>query len=195
MNTDIINIVLAGFSLLTAGCSAIAAISANQAARKSFEFTKSTQLAADERKKKQATLDAYNILQEQVCDRINYYQIKDIKDAYRNSDKAFMAELDGYVARIEHYCVGLEMSIYDYDTFYELTHGYFDDGPLKERIDIILANKDLAEEHYSHIYDVWEKMISISRAKTILKVYKVQLNPEDEMEISEIQETAHQDTK
>lgn len=84
------------------------------------------------REKKQATLDAFNTLQEQVFDKLNQYtyaQIKDICNTWKQIEnkKAFAEEekvhmeyciseyrlLSGYLARIEHFALGVNTGIYD----------------------------------------------------------------------------------
>lgn len=94
-----------------------------------------------QREKKQATLDAFNILQEQAFDRLNQYTFKEIKEicdiwqqtvisknnkAALDGEKAsqeenekrehYLAEyrtLSGYLARIEHFALGVNTGIYD----------------------------------------------------------------------------------
>lgn len=85
-----------------------------------------------EREKKQATLDAFNVLQEQVFDYLNQYtfrEIRDICDTWNDSRKeSEMSEdekehfkyavseyrkLSGYLARIEHFSLGVNTGIYD----------------------------------------------------------------------------------
>lgn len=63
------------------------------------------------------------------------------------------------MARIEHFCVGLNQKIYDFDTVYELAHGYFD-GSLKIRIKPILdkKQKNTAHDYYANIHGVLAKM-------------------------------------
>lgn len=65
------------------------------------------------REKKQATLDAINLLQEQVFDKINMLTPKEIREIAeaRNSDA--YVELSSLLARIEHFCLGANENIYD----------------------------------------------------------------------------------
>lgn len=84
------------------------------------------------RDKKQATLDAFNVLQEQVFDKLNQYtyaQINDVcatwnqignKKTLTEEEKAHeeycVSEyrlLSGYLARIEHFALGVNAGIYD----------------------------------------------------------------------------------
>lgn len=85
------------------------------------------------RQKKQATLDAFNLLQEQVFDKLNLYTINDIEqicETWRNRNKKsddinpedrkkldmLINEyhvLSSYLARIEHFALGVNTDIYD----------------------------------------------------------------------------------
>jgi hypothetical protein len=91
-----------------------------------------------QREKKQATLDAFNLLQEQAFDKLNQYtfaQIKEICDGWQEAIKlrknkqwanlneqdrekfeSYISEyrnLSGYLARIEHFALGVNTDIYD----------------------------------------------------------------------------------
>lgn len=94
-----------------------------------------------QREKKQATLDAFNVLQEQVFDYLNQYtyaQIREVCDEWRqaiadnknkhngqvvnlteeqqnNRNQCFNEYriLSGYLARIEHFALGVNTGIYD----------------------------------------------------------------------------------
>lgn len=94
-----------------------------------------------QREKKQATLDAFNVLQEQVFDKLNQYtfsQIRAICDNWQETmakkknskqpngeytceeekkqPERYLDEyitLSGYLARIEHFALGVNTGIYD----------------------------------------------------------------------------------
>lgn len=92
------------------------------------------------REKKQATLDAVNVLQEQVFDNLNLYTLADIENictrwktetrrrkttiekmtedelAARNECIKEYRILSGYLARIEHFALGVNTGIYDTKT-------------------------------------------------------------------------------
>ena len=85
------------------------------------------------RDRKQATLDAYNQLQEQALDHLNYYRPADIVEIAKNPRSEEYKKISTYIARIEHFCVGVTQNIYDRKTVYELAHGYFD-GAVRDRI-------------------------------------------------------------
>lgn len=66
-----------------------------------------------EHDKKQATLDAFNILQEQVFDRINLYSNSEVKEVAEDTRSQEYKELTALMARIEHFSVGVNSEIYD----------------------------------------------------------------------------------
>lgn len=110
------------------------------------------------RDRKQATLDAYNQLQEQALDHLNYYVPAKIKEIAQNRKDEEYKKLSAYVARIEHFCVGVNQKIYDRKTVYELAHGYFD-GALKVRIEPIIAFKNqFGHDYYANIHKVYAWM-------------------------------------
>ena len=112
------------------------------------------------RDRKQATLDAYNALQEQALDHLNHYMPKMIEEiaAHPRSDE--YKTVSAYVARIEHFCVGVNRGIYDRQVVYDLAHGYLD-GTIRSRITPLIARKNHhGGDYYSNIrrlYDWMEK--------------------------------------
>ena len=118
--------------------------------------------------RQQATLDAYNQLQEQALDHLNYYMPAAIKEIAKDRRSEEYKKLSAYVARIEHFCVGVNQKIYDQKTVYELAHGYFDGG-LKTRIEPIIERKNqLDHDYYANIHKVyaWMEMETEKRKKT-----------------------------
>ena len=110
------------------------------------------------RDRKQATLVAYNQLQEQALDHLNYYMPAAIKEIAKDRRSEEYKKLSAYVARIEHFCVGVNHKIYDQKTVYELAHGYFDGG-LKTRIEpIIERNNQFDHDSYANIHEVYAWM-------------------------------------
>ena len=120
-----------------------------------FLFSALVTFRGEQREKKQATLDALNILQEQVFDNINTYtfgEIKDIadkwsesianKNQYVNSGQGTVTDfwnlhhefdssideyrkISGYLARIEHFSLGVNTGIYDDKTTERAATTYF----------------------------------------------------------------------
>lgn len=101
-----------------------------------------------QRDRKQATLDAYNQLQEQVFDHLSLWTSSEIKMIGENYSSAEYKQLSAYIARIEHFCVGVNQGIYDRKTMYELSHGYLDRA-IKVRIEPIITSKNAFGKVYS----------------------------------------------
>lgn len=71
------------------------------------------------RDRKQATLDAYNRLQEQALDHINTYVPAKMKEIAKDAHSPEYKTISLYLARVEHFCVGVNQKIYDSKTVYE----------------------------------------------------------------------------
>ncbi len=56
------------------------------------------------RARKEATLDAYNDLQEQSLDALNKYDSEVIQNIVNDNEE--YAKITKYLARVEHFCVG-----------------------------------------------------------------------------------------
>ena len=95
------------------------------------------------RDRKQATLEAFNRLQTEVFDYLNMYTPAEIAKICENTRSADYKTISAYLARIEHFCVGLNQGIYDKETFFALAHGYFDGQMLQKRIKPIIDKKNL----------------------------------------------------
>ena len=109
---------------------------------------------------KQATLDAYNALQNEVFDRINLYRPAEILEISKHPTSKEYNEISSLIARIEHFCVGVNSRIYDRKTVYELAHGYFDAAKLKGRTAPIIDRKNSNTDHdyYENIHRVFDWM-------------------------------------
>lgn len=109
--------------------------------------------------RKQATLEAYNLLQEQALDQLYVYMPKQLKEIVKNRRSEEYKLLSSYVARVEHFAVGVNQKIYDLNTAYELSHGFLDGG-IRTRIEILIGRKDenFDEEFYQNIKVLYEKM-------------------------------------
>lgn len=97
--------------------------------------------------KMQDTLDAYNQLQEQALDKLHVRSKEEILEISKKMRSAEYREISSYVARIEHFCVGVNMKIYDKKTVYQLAHGFLD-GAIKEKIAPILERKKVNGENF-----------------------------------------------
>ena len=109
--------------------------------------------------RKVATIDAYNQLQEQALDKLYVYMPKEIKELARNRRKEEYKQVAVYIARIEHFAVGVNHGVYDLDIVYELAHGFLD-GSIRERIKPIIEvkEKDSADEYYNNIKKMYALM-------------------------------------
>ena len=104
------------------------------------------------RDRRQATLEAYNRLQEQALDHLNLYMPSQIREIAKNNRSEEYKRLSVYVARIEHFCVGVNEKIYDRHTVYELAHGYLD-GTVKNRIESLIEKKNRSgRDYYENIH-------------------------------------------
>lgn len=123
-------------------------------------FSAFTYIRTMRRDRKQATLDAYNCLQEQVFDLLNQYTPSEIREIAKNNRSSEYKTVSSLAARIEHFCVGVNQKIYDFNTMYELAHGYFDAAFLKARIEPLLEKKhqNTSYDYYANIHSVWAKM-------------------------------------
>lgn len=116
--------------------------------------------------RKQATLEAYNLLQEQALDQLYVYMPKQLKEVVKNRRSEEYKLLSSYVARVEHFAVGVNQRIYDLNTVYELSHGFLDGG-IRTRIEILIGRKDenFDEEFYQNIKILYEKMDEKTRKR------------------------------
>ena len=111
------------------------------------------------RDRKQATLDAYNLLQKQALDHLNYYTPAQIAEIAKNPRSDEYKKISAYIARIEHFCVGVNQKIYDKKTVYALAHDYLDGG-IKSRIEPIINRKNQYKDmdYYENIHQFYNWM-------------------------------------
>ena len=114
--------------------------------------------------KKKSTLDAFNLLQEQVLDKLNLYSIKEIKKISEDPHSEIYKEISGLLARIEHFSVGVNSKIYDIETLKRLAEKYF--YALYDKLLPIITKKRKINTSDKH-YDEFEKLI-----KNIKGLYK-----------------------
>lgn len=109
--------------------------------------------------RRQATLDAYNQLQEQALDHLNYYMPSEIVEIAKNPRSEEYKKVSSYVARVEHFCVGVNQKIYDSETVYALAKDYLD-GVIRARIEPIIdrKNKFGSDNYYENIHRVYDWM-------------------------------------
>ena len=111
------------------------------------------------RDRKQATLDAYNQLQEQALDHLIYYRPTEIAEIAENPRSEEYKKISAYIARIEHFCVGVNQKIYDSETVYALARDYLD-GAVKTRIEPMIDRKNQfgSDDYYENIHQVYAWM-------------------------------------
>jgi hypothetical protein len=113
------------------------------------------------RDRKQATLDAYNCLQNEALDKMNLFMPSDIREIANDPKTDKYKEISSYIARIEHFCVGVNENIYDKKVVYKLAHGYLDSSFILNRINPIIdkKQKNADEDYYENIHKVlrWMK--------------------------------------
>lgn len=106
------------------------------------------------------TLTAYSALQSEAFDKLNKIKPAEVIEIVKHPRSDEYNEISGYIARIEHFCVGVNQGIYDAKTVYELAHGYLDGNKVRNLIDPIIDRKNYRgdEDYYSNIHEVLEKM-------------------------------------
>ena len=105
------------WSLMIALCSAV--ISGVSIFVSIFTYSK-----AVEHDRKQDTLEAFNRLQNEVLDKITFNK-KDVAEVASDVGSDEYKTLSKYLARIEHFCVGVNTEIYDIDVLKRLAGKYF----------------------------------------------------------------------
>lgn len=103
------------------------------------------------RDRKQATLDAYNVLQEQALDKLNECSSIEIKRIVEERNRDKYREISQHLARIEHFSVGVNTGIYDKRIVYEMAHGYLDIA-IWHKLQPVLEQKHKGEEEFYHNY-------------------------------------------
>lgn len=104
------------------------------------------------------TLNAFNVLQEQCFDKLNLYSPSEIKEICKNRKSEKYKILSGYVARLEHFCVGVNNGIYDKKVVYDLAHGFLDGKVIIERIAPIIEIKNSDDDYFRNIHKVLDYM-------------------------------------
>ncbi len=111
--------------------------------------------------RKVATLDAYDKLQKDSFDVLNKWMPNEISDACENKQSDAYKELSSALARIEFFCAGIIHNVYDIDIFYDMAHGYFDEGGTLYRRMIPLLESKLQtadKDYFENIHNVLFKM-------------------------------------
>ena len=114
--------------------------------------------------KKKDTLDAYNCLQEQALDILySSYKPADCKEISQHPrlHSEEYKEISRYIARIEHFCIGVKQNIYDKEVVYELADGFLN-GAIRERIEPIIERKNnrsgTSKDFYENTHFVMDEL-------------------------------------
>lgn len=144
-NVDIVTIITAIISVILSAVS--------------FGYSFYTYRKAIIHDRRQATLQAYNLLQEQAFDQLNQYMPAEIRSIAEHPTSKEYKVISGYLARIEHFCVGVNTQIYDREIVYAIAHGYMDSSTLLGRIEPMIEKKNHGQhDYYENIHIVLEWM-------------------------------------
>ena len=114
--------------------------------------------------KKKATLDAYNILQSQVLDKLNSYTKKQIEEISANPRSEEYKEISALLARVQHFAVGVNTNIYDEKVVKRLAGKYF--LGIYDKLSPLIEKKRSVNKTEKH-YDEFEQLVV-----KIKKMYK-----------------------
>lgn len=107
--------------------------------------------------RKKDTLDAFNVLQQQALDPLQSYTRARIREIAEDSRSEEYRIISTYLARIEHFCVGVEQKVYDQRTVWELSEGFLNRG-VYEKLKPIIEHKNQQKNYYRNFLAVVEKM-------------------------------------
>ena len=111
-----------------------------------------TKKAADKsliRERKEATIKAVNLMQNEVFDEMLKYKASDVKKASEDTSSADYKMFSTYLARCDHFAIGIEESIYDYAVLKKLAGGFI--WPLYQKF-VPLIEKKRAIAHNNTLY-------------------------------------------
>ena len=122
------------------------------------------------------TLDAYYTLQNEAFDKLNLMKPANIREIAENPRSDTYKTVSGYIARIEHFCAGVNLGIYDRKTVYTLAYGYLDGNMILSRINPIIEKKhrNAEKDYYENIHKVlaWMQKESEKQKKKLDKKNK-----------------------
>lgn len=114
-----------------------------------------------QRERRTATLNAFNVLQEQVLDHLNLYTRKRVEEIAASPKSEEYKLLSGYLARLEHFAVGINTEIYDVQVVKRLAGRYL--CGLQDKIDPLIQKKRQLNRTAKH-YDELEAMLNQMRS-------------------------------
>ena len=111
--------------------------------------------------RKRDTLDAFNLLQEQVLDQLNGYTKAELDRLCTNPQSAEYKKVSVLLARIEHFAVGVNEEIYDRKTVKRLAGRHI--VKTYENLECMIEAKRLLSQKISGnsgetLYDDFEKL-------------------------------------
>lgn len=118
------------------------------------------------RERRTATLNAFNVLQEQVLDHLNLYTRKRVEEISASPRSEEYKLLSGYLARLEHFAVGINTGIYDVQVVKRLAGWYL--CGLQDKIDPLIQEKrqlNRTAKHYDELEAMLNQMRSFYREK------------------------------
>ena len=91
-------------------------------------------------------------------DQLNLYKPQRMEEIAQNPGSEEYKKVSKYIARIEHFSVGVNQRIYDGRVVYELAHGYLD-GAIRNRIEPIITMKNRSgHDFYANIHKLYKQM-------------------------------------
>lgn len=118
--------------------------------------------------RKRDTLDAFNLLQEQVLDELNTYTKMDIDQLCTDPKSEEYKKVSALLARIEHFAVGVNEEIYDQETVKRLAGKHI--VRTYEKLECMIETKRLLSQRIPGndeelLYDDFEKLAVSFRHK------------------------------
>ena len=114
------------------------------------------------RKAKQDTIEAYNVLQNDVLSKINRLTPSEVRKHSKNSRSEEYKQITEYLMAVECFCIGLDKNIYDFNVFYDLTKDYFNDktGSIRPTLEPMMEEKikQHGKNYYPTLKKTWDKM-------------------------------------
>ena len=107
------------------------------------------------------TLEAFNRLQNEALDYLYTLTKSDIVDISQNPRSAEYKEITTYLARIEHFCVGVNTKIYDLDVVKRMAGRYL--SSTYDKFEPLIEKKRSINKQGRH-YDEFEKAVIMLRA-------------------------------
>ena len=105
----------------------------------SAAFSLVTYFVSVKHDKKQDTIEAFSRLQNEALDKLYYFTPSEIKEIAKDNRSEKFKEISLYLARIEHFSVGVNSKLYDQKTAYRLAGEMF--HPIYEKLLPIIETK------------------------------------------------------